>query len=300
MNKKLVAFSVVLLNMFNLVGCQLAKEDKLATDNENLSGVFVTYELEDAGESDEELLDENKKYYGIIDNTIDLQKHKFAELSGYTFLLNERGQGENRYKESLQDDIFQNVKLDVHVTSDDKNSEEVNSTENKISGTIYVTSKFKGIMKFNPIIQDNDKFYTVLQGNNLYIDGSNEGTTSTSASSDSTSTFGDKSSNEKFSYSINVESVDELEKIKIKEINKDDKVIRVKEIVHHKDEYIYKIDEKTDYIIVEEECLNKDNKEIKNRIIYDVGDIEQDDVNHLCNYSNKDGIVEPKILIIKK
>ncbi|MCC3870103.1 hypothetical protein [Terrisporobacter mayombei] len=174
------------------------------------------------------------------------------------------------------------------------------SEENKIEATIYVTSKFKGIIQFNPIIKEGKKYYTVRDGSSIHVDGEKEGISSTSASSNSTTNDNSKSKTEKFTYTVSVEPVDELKSIKIKEISSNDTVINTKDIVHKNNDYKFKIGKNTAYIIVEEICIDKNGKEITKRTIYDRYKINNEEINHLCNYANKNGIVIPKNLYIKK
>lgn len=314
-NKKILSLVLVIGSVINLSGRQLAKEDSQYKEEENLCGTFITYELD--GE-DSTFDDEDKKYYGTFGEKIfdkDIEKYKFGNLKGYALFLHKEGNGENKLKSAVSDNVFQNVHLSVNVNSDENNKEiltdedtssvpepdiNVISEENKIEATIYATSKFKGIIQFNPIIKEGKKYYTVRDGSSIHVDGENEGISSTSASSNSTTNDNSKSKTEKFTYTVNVEPVNELKSIKIKEISSNDTVINTKDIIHENNDYKFKIGKNTAYIIVEEICIDKSGKEITKRTIYDRHKINNEETNHLCNYANKDGIVIPKNLYIKK
>lgn len=314
-NKKILSLILVIGSAINLSACQLAKTDSKYVDGENLCGTFVTYYKDG---KDSTFDDEDKKYYGTFGEKIfdkDIQKYKFGNLKGYALFLHKEGEGENKLKSAVSDNVFQNVNLSVNVNSDENNKEilttqdissvpepDINATseENKIEATIYVTSKFKGTIQFNPIIKEGKKYYTVRDGSSIRVGGENEGTSSTSASSNSTTNDNSKSKTEKFTYTVSVEPVDELKSIKIKEISSNDTVINTKDIVHKNNDYKFKIGKNTAYIIVKEICIDKNGKEITKRTIYDRYKINNEEINHLCNYANKDGIVIPKNLYIKK
>ena len=314
-NKKILSLVLVIGSVINLSGCQLAKEDSQYKEVENLCGTFITYELDG---KEYNFDDEDKKYYGTFDEDIfdeGLDKYNFGDLNGYTILLHEKGEGKNKTKETVSDNVFQNIHFSLNVNTEENSKEiittedtetvpepdiNVTSEENKIEATIYVTSKFKGIIQLNPIIKEGKKYYTVRDGSSIHVDGENEGISSTSASSNSTTNDNSKSKTEKFTYTVSVEPVDELKSIKIKEISSNDTVINTKDIIHENNDYKFKIGKNTAYIIVEEICIDKNGKEITKRTIYDRYKINNEETNHLCNYANKDGIVIPKNLYIKK
>lgn len=319
-NKKILSLIIIISGAFSLSACQLAKEDSQYKEMENLRGAFITYKLDDKEDDSngEEYNydDENKKYYGTFDENIfkkDIRKYNFGDLEGYAIFLHEEGEGDDRVKGGACDSVFQNMNLALNInteesgkeiisTSEDTVSEpdmNVTSEESKISATIYVTSKFKGIISANPIIKEGKKYYTILDGNNIYADGENEGAYSVSASSDSKTANNSKSKSEKFTYTISIESVDEVKSIRIKEMSSNDTLINTKAIVHKDNDYKFKISKNTAYIIVEETCVDKAGKEIVKRRVYDRDKIDSD-TNHLCNYANEDGIVIPKNLYIKK
>ena len=299
-NKKILSLIIIISGAFSLSACQLAKEDSQYNEMENLRGAFITYKLDgkedDSNGEEYNYDDENKKYYGTFDENIfkkDIRKYNFGDLEGYAIFLHEEGEGDDRVKGGACDSVFQNMNLALNInteesgkeiisTSEDTVSEpdmNVTSEESKISATIYVTSKFKGIISANPIIKEGKKYYTILDGNNIYADGENEGAYSVSASSDSKTANNSKSKSE--------------------EMSSNDTLINTKAIVHKDNDYKFKISKNTAYIIVEETCVDKDGKEIVKRRVYDRDKIDSD-TNHLCNYANEDGIVIPKNLYIKK
>lgn len=165
------------------------------------------------------------------------------------------------------------------------------------------TGKFKGTIQFDSIIKDGDKYYITLDGQGIYLD--NLGSWSTSESAQYTEK--DSGGNEitkKFSYKISIEPVDELKNIKIKEMDKNDTVINTKQIIHTKDDYEFKIQKNTAYIIVEETCIDsKSKKETIKRTVYDrdeISDQKDETIDHPCNYAGEGGIVIPKDLYIVK
>lgn len=313
-NKKILSLALLITCSMNLSACQLAKTESEYKETENLCGTFITYYKE--GENSD-LDDENKKYYATFGEDVldkDIDKYNFGDLKGYALFLHTEGEGENKLNGVVGDNVFRNINLSVNVNTEDNSKEiittddteelpkpdtNVTSEENKISGTIYVTRKFKGIIQFNPIIKEGKKYYTI-RGNSVYVDGENAGVSSKSSISDSTTNYNSKTKIEKFSYTVSIEPVDELKSIKIKEISSNDTLIDTKEIIHKNDDYEFKISKNTAYIIVEENCVDKDGKEITKRTIYDRDKINNDETNHLCNYANEDGIVIPKNLYIKK
>lgn len=318
-NKKILSLILVIGSVLNLSGCQLAKEDSQYKETENLCGTFITYELDGKEYTFD---DENKKYYGTFDENIldeGLDKYNFGDLKGYAIFLHKKGEGENKTNVIAGDNIFRNTKFSLNVNTEENSKEiittedtetvpepdiNITSEENKIEATIYVTSKFKGIIQFNPIIKEGEKYYTVREGNSIHVDGKDECSSSISASSNDTNKIinnkGSNSKSEKFTYTVTVEPVDELKSIKIKEMNSSDKVIKTKGIVHKGNNYEFKMSKNTAYIIVEETCIDKNGKEITKRTIYDRDKINNDETNHLCNYANEDNIVIPKNLYIKK
>lgn len=316
-NKKVLSLILVISGAFSLSACQLAKDDSQYKEMENLRGTFITYELDGKEYSYD---DENKKYYGTFGENLfdkDMDKYNFGNLDGYAIFLNEEGEGENKLKGAMGDKVFQHMNFWVNINEENSGEEIITTTEgtvpepdsnstseDKISATIYVTNKFKGSILASPIFKEGKKYYTTLEGNSIYVEGGNEGTFAISQSSDSKITNNvnndSNSKSEKFTYTINVESVDELKSIRIKEMNSDDTLINTKEIVHKDDDYNFKMSKKTAYIIVEETCVDKIGKEIVKRTVYDKDKIGDEGENHLCNYANKDGIVIPKNLYIKK
>lgn len=311
-NKKILSLILVISAGLSLSACQLAKPETEYKEMENLCGAFITYQPDD-GDYDYEDMD--KKYYGKFDEKLfdkDIDRYNFDDLDGYALFLHEEGEGDNKVKGALSDKVFQKVDLSVNVNTEDNTKEiittadtlpepdmKVTSEENKISATMYVTSKFKGIVRANPIIKEGKKYYTKIEGNSMYVSGENLGPQSMSTSSDSKTTNESDTKSEKFTYTITVEAVDELKSIRIKEMSSNDSVINTKEIVHKYNDYKFKMNKNTAYIIVEETCVDKDGKEIVKRSVYDRDNIDSG-TNHLCYYANEEGIVIPKNLYIKK
>lgn len=314
-NKKILSLALLIILSMNLSACQLARSDSEYKETENLCGTFITYYKEGEGSTFD---DENKKYYATFGEELldkDIEKYKFEDLEGYALFLHTEGEGEDKVVGVVGDDVFGNINLSVNVNTEDNSKDvitvedtdelpepdvNVTSEENKISGTIYVTREFKGIIQFNPIIKEGKKYYTIRDGNSVYIDGENEGVSSKSSSSNSKTNVNSKTKIEKFSYTVSIEPVDELKNIKIKEMSSNDTLIDIKEIVHKNNDYKFKISKNTAYIIVEENCIDKNGKEIIKRTIYDRDKINNDETNHLCNYANDDGLVVPKNLYIEK
>lgn len=317
---KILNLGLILTASINLVGCQLAKSDSDYKEKENLCGTFVTYYPEYDSYDYE---DSDKKYYGNFDENLldkNMDKYNFGNLNGYSIFLHKEGEGEGTVNGVVCDKVFQQTHFNESFKSEEKedNHDTIITTENddvvdddyinitsekyEIKGTMYVTRKFKGIFQFNPIIKENKKYYTKLGGNQIHVDGRREeGSSSLSGESDiSTTNSNGKRISEKFTYTITVETVNELKSIKIKEMSNSDTVIKTKEIIHKSDEYQYKISKDTAYVIIEETCIDKNNKEITKRSIYDRDEINNDETYHLCNYANEDGIVIPKSLDIKK
>lgn len=315
---KILSLGLIITAGINLVGCQLAKSDSEYRGKENLCGTFVTY-YPDEDSYDYE--DPDKKYYGNFGENLfdeDIDKYDFGNLKGYSIFLHTEGEGDDKLNGIISDNIFGQFKISENIDSeandntiittenddivDDTDYMNITSEQNEISATMYVTSKFKGIFKFNPIIKEDKKYYTKLEGKSIYIDGiKKEGSTSLSEKSETTTKNSNgKSISEKFIYNITVEIVDELKNIRVKEMNDNDTVIKTKEIIHKNDEYEYKISKDTAYIIIEETCVDENNKEITKRSISDRNEIKNDETYHFCNYANEDGIVIPKLLYIKK
>ncbi|MCI6737337.1 MAG: hypothetical protein MR593_04360 [Intestinibacter sp.] len=303
--KKILYVILMIICSINLTGCQLAEEDTQPADK-NMCGVFVRF-FDDDGSDD---LDYDKKYYIDYDSTTG--KYSIDGLEGEAIFLYKNGDT----LETVSDDVFRNVKMDVLVNSKDDedfyktyqeeapNSElKVDSEEYQLEATIYYTGKFKGTIQFDSIIKDGDKYYITLDGQGIYLD--NLGSWSTSESAQYTEK--DSGGNEitkKFSYKISIEPVDELKSIKIKEMDKNDTVINTKQIIHTKDDYEFKIGKNTAYIIVEETCIDsKSKKETIKRTVYDrdeISDQKDETIDHPCNYAGEGGIVIPKDLYIVK
>ncbi|MGN1032231.1 MAG: hypothetical protein ACI4PU_02105 [Intestinibacter sp.] len=314
---KVLSLALVAVCSINLTGCQLAKDDSQNLQNENLCGVFVRYCPDDDYSAE---LDYDKKYYITYDNTT--KKYSVDGLEGYAIFLHKNGDT----LEIVNDDVFRNVKMNVHVNSqnDDKgiyttddgdfyktyeveapnDDPKIDSEEHQIEATMYLTKKIKGTIQFDPIIKDGDKYYIALGGQGIYLDGNNLTSCSTSESAQSTEK--DSNRNEitkKFSYKISIEPADELKSIKIKEMNKNDAVVNTKQIVHTKDDYEFKIGKNTAYVIVEETCVDDDKKETIKRTVYDreqISNKKDETIDHPCNYAREDGVVIPKDLYILK
>lgn len=303
--KKILYVILMIICSINLTGCQLAEEDTQPADK-NMCGVFVRF-FDDDGSDD---LDYDKKYYIDYDSTTG--KYSIDGLEGEAIFLYKNGDT----LETVSDDVFRNVKMDVLVNSKDDedfyktyqeeapNSElKVDSEEYQLEATIYYTGKFKGTIQFDSIIKDGDKYYITLDGQGIYLD--NLGSWSTSESAQYTEKdSGENEITKKFSYKISIEPVDELKSIKIKEMDKNDTVINTKQIIHTKDDYEFKIGKNTAYIIVEETCIDsKSKKETIKRTVYDrdeISDQKDETIDHPCNYAGEGGIVIPKDLYIVK
>ena len=296
-NRKILSLVLIIIGAVNLVGCQLAKEDSGYENTENLRGTFITYNLEG-----EDYIDyPDKKYYGNFDSNLlekHMDKYDFGGLDGYALFFHEEGEGEDKIGGAVADNIFGDMDVSININSDDGGS---TNEEKIINATIYVTSKFKGNVQFNPIIKEGQKYYTTLGGSSIHVDGKDGVGSSISESSHSTieNTMG-KSTSNKFSYTITVDVVDELKSIRLKEMS-DDTLINAKEIIHKDKDYEFKIGKETSYVIIEEICIDEAGNEITKRTIYDKDDIDSEEgINHICNYSDDDGIVIPKYLYINK
>lgn len=303
--KKILCLILMIICSINLTGCQLAKEDTQPVEK-NMCGVFVRF-CDDDGSDD---LDYDKKYY--IDYDDATGKYSTDGLEGEAIFLHKNGDT----LETVSDDVFRNVKMDVLVNSKDDedfyktyqeeapNSElKVDSEEYQLEATIYYTGKFKGTIQFDSIIKDGDKYYITLDGQGIYLDNLGSWSTSESAQYIEKDSGGNEIT-KKFSYKISIEPVDELKSIKIKEMDKNDTVINTKQIIHTKDDYEFKIGKNTAYIIVEETCIDsKSKKETIKRTVYDrdeISDQKDETIDHPCNYAGEGGIVIPKDLYIVK
>ncbi len=273
-NKKILSLILVISGTFGLSACQLAKEESKFDANENLRGAFITFKAD--GEEDT-YDDVDKKYYGTFGENLfdkDIKKYNFGDLDGYAIFLNEEGEGEDKIQGAACDSVFQNVNYALSVNSEENAKEIITTTEeslpepdvnitseeSKISATIYVTSKFNGIVTANPIIKEGNKYYTIREGNSFYVGNESPGAQSISASSDSKTTNDSRTKSEKFTYTISVEAVDELKSIRIKEMSSNDTLISTKDIVHKDDDYEFKMSKNAAYIIVEETCVDNKGK----------------------------------------
>lgn len=340
---KMLSLALVVICSINLTGCQLAKEDDQNLENENLCGVFVRYCPDESDEDYSADLDYDKKYYITYDDTTEKYSvdglkgyiiflHKNGDVLETVgddvfrdVKMNVHVNSQIDEKSDITDDkeiyttdeqsSYKTDQQNSHATENGNfyktyedeasiDDPKIDFEEHQIEATIYLTKKIKGTIQFDPIIKDGDKYYINLGGQGIYLDKTNLTSSSTSESAQSTEKDSDGNEiTKKFSYNISIEPADELKSIKIKEMDKNDTVINTKQIVHTKDDYEFKIGKNTAYVIVEETCVDEDNKEIIKRTVYDRDEIsnqKDETIAHPCNYSDGDGVVTPKDLYIVK
>lgn len=284
---------IVVVCMFCFRGFSLAKSGDVE-EKKQLCGVYISFA------SYKEKGEENEKIYAK--RTQDSEDgYTFSDLKGYSMFFTKEGEEEESVTSSNVDKAICNVALAVGVVDQDGTS----TQENKLSGTLYVTSRFCEIIRFYPVyVEGNGKYYTSLKSSisASKVDGKLSAELKFNTNEAFNTVSGSMNQSKKFECELTIKPVDELKNITVKEYNLKDEVIKEQKIIHTSDEYDMILQSSTAYVIVEETVINAEGKEEVKRTIYDWKDpvSEEDKLSHTCNYANEDGIIIPKQLYFTK
>ena len=308
--------SMILITMFmlliaiTLTGCQLAiPTNGTYNTTDQLCGVFVTIgynnlpRKEGAILKDAIKIDKNGEisfdesinpslYESRVEGKLDKEKNivVFEGLSGY-YMGNVRSKdakGE-AYNSLMCDPALTDVNYSVNVIDD--------SVENKGEATLYVSKQFREAFYLNPVYQTGDGSYYTILGNSTGLSFSGEVSSVFSQNIDSaiTTKQGDSSKTEKNNYKINIAVVETVAKILIKEMNQNDKLVKVTEYLPGSpDEFI--VNRETSYVIVEEALTgSRKDSNIKRSVYIPLSRTSTETSNqHRCSYPGENHVIAPK------
>lgn len=225
------------------------------------------------------------------------------------------------YSTQTSSDVYdEHVSLNSNATMDysetvSENEEpefEVNTTEQSVTvdGTIPVSSTKERIVKLISVHQrHNGEVYIDLPaGPSLHLDPSNDmaGLSRSEKYESSMKSMGllDQSAKESITFNIYFKTVDRLQSAKAIEMGQDNQVIRATEINFNARQLNLKLDQKTDYVIIEETFVDRAGNTYQKRTAYDCeqisGDERRNGNTHTFNKTMENGKVQLIILTLER
>lgn len=185
----------------------------------------------------------------------------------------------------------------------------------KIEGTIGISSTREAQIRVNSVYQRKDgSVYTILPGSAcLDIEADSAGGSISTDISESyqrniTGTgFSNESIKRSFAFKVTVEQFDFLKSANVRQMDKNNQLVKSTEVDLTKKEQELKLDKSTDYVIIDEHCIDITGKTYTQRTAYDcsrIGDIHENGhteyVSHTFYKTEKNGKIGLVILSFKR
>lgn len=277
-----------------LTGCRLAKTEEQNPGQESGSycGVFITY---GAPDTEDTIIEGTpiRSGSGLI------EEYEFEGLKGSCFfevLQFSDIPAEDGSRTAFHSDAVCDVKVNVNVGDEGR--------ETTLEGRIYLSGRFQQVVYCNPVYQREDGSIYTVPGSaaGIMVSGDSGGDYGYARDSSYTAKVNGKESVEKLSCKINFERVDRLKEVIVKEYDEQDYILNAASIRADLMESDIKLQNKTAYVIVEENYINSDGEEYKKRTAFDCDRVKwnKDAVvtEFLLRFENEEGIVIPSILRI--
>ena len=279
MNRKIAAVLAVLI-MVMLSGCQLAvAEDTIPGASKNaLCGVLVTLEPLDTGM--EETIEIPPGWNGNLDAIVfpeeriyatrtvsdDVVDYSFDGVDGYRlFAAIEQIEGMQPYWATYSDEEIQNRSTNIMSGVNEEMPEDTVA----LTGTILFDVHEPCRVYANPVYQTPKGEIYVVQGQGLWMDElQTEGSCgSMELSATTTETVGDSTSSRTLDVEINVEGVNPNERIVLRQMDAQDKVLERTEITKGSIPESIRLLAETAYMMLEEHGVDFEGKAFVKRTV---------------------------------
>ncbi len=291
---------VLILSTCLLSGCQLARDTaSIKQATESLCGVFVTinddmnyslsnHEIKVNSKGELEFIDLSSSQ--TIEGVMEDGHVTFGDTPGYYMGLVEIDLNNSMNNCSGTDIGFRDTKYFVNSTD--------GMEEHSHEATITISRKTDKIIKMNPVyVRSDGSIYTILEQNGGYVyTGSSGAQMYTQTLSDEKSTTqGSMVKKEKKAFIIHVAMVDEAKHVLIKEMNREDSLIKTT-IFTQTDAEDFIVDSNTSYVIVEELMTDNNDKDYIARSVYSLEDkdLTEEYISHTCSFPVENGIIGVK------
>ena len=294
MRKLILAALAALMILTLLGGCRLAvDDDEMNPGTDRLCGVFVTLDYLDISFEDQELeippnwngdpssivFPEARIYATRTEEEDGSVDYTFDGIDGFRLfsVKIDSPDGLGSYSSSFGDDALQ----DGHFSLSD---EEIN-----LSGTIYFDGHYPCHIYTNPVYQTPDGAVYMMQGQGLFFDESQtEGSVgSTSLSATTTENNNGEETSYTIKVEIKVEAVNTNKKVLLKQLDSSDQIIMQTEITQDDIPESIKIEKNTAYMIMEEHCIDHENKASVKRTL-----LKPDEEFLDARFTGDNGIIE--------
>lgn len=273
---------------------------------ENIEGYYMGYTEEMVNEDGETYPCTSSHYSdGVYDINVGISSHSIEDSSSAKGLFG-KGlfglDGVNEIDDIDVEDLKEIENLDESDDNKIKNfddNEEVDNTDEEneqeyifeptfienaitIEGTIGVSSDKKSELRLNKVYQrDDGSVYAIIPSSAcIMIDtdyGGNQGLSiSESYQSNIKGTGISKQSPKKTStFKVNVEQIDFLESALVRQMDKNHKPVKLTEVDLTNNEQEFKLNQNTDYVIIEEHLIDRKGRPYNKRTAYDCMQIGQ-------------------------
>nr|WP_315025016.1 hypothetical protein [uncultured Aminipila sp.] len=299
-------------------------------NGDQLIGVFVTFEedLKDyimqdgdtlyyeekklvrADGSVKKLTDEEIKRFDK-GSTIEGIKQKdgiynFQKIKGYCVLYTRRTVEENGKTDSYMEthcsqDVY-DVKISTAVNEFSENNKSRSEINNEVEATIGVNAKANTRVRLNKIYQRNDgSVYTNIPSSDILCINSvsdpssglgNSGISISEGYEDYLTGTGISAQSKKQTktFKINIEQMDFLQSAEVRQMDKNHQLIKVSDINFSQKNQSLKLEENTDYVIIEEQFKDVKENTYSKRTVYDctrIGETDDDGYEYSQSHTFK-------------
>ena len=294
MRKLILAALAALMILTMLGGCQLAvDDDDMNPGADRLCGVFVTLDHLDLSLEDQEIdipsnwngnpssivFPETRIYATRTEEENGSVDYTFDGIEGFRLfsVKTDSPDGLGSYSSSFGDDALQ----DGHISVSDEDV--------SLSGTIYFDVHYSCVIYTNPVYQTPDGQVYMTSGTGISFGG--EGMEGISGSTSLSATTTENNNGEETSHTtkveIKVEAVNTNKKVLLKQLDSSDQIIMQTEITQDDIPESIKIEKNTAYMIMEEHCIDHENKASVKRTL-----LKPDEEFLDAHFTGDNGIIE--------
>lgn len=232
--------------------------------------------------------------------------YNFENIKGYCVLYTKRIAEENGKTESYMEthcseDVY-DVKISTAANEFSENKKSRSEVNNAVEATIGVNSKANTRVRVNKIYQRNDgSVYTNIPSSDILcispVSDPNSGVGNSGISiSESYEDYltgtgiSAQSKKETKTFKISIEQMDFLQSAEVRQMDKNHQLIKVLGIHFSQKDQTLKLEENTDYIIIEEHFTNAKGNEYSKRTAYDcaqIGETGDDGYEHFQSHTFK-------------
>lgn len=274
---------IALSSCILLGGCRLAKEEESAFGGDQLIGMLVTTQ----GPSEENVLQksgEQEKLEGVENEQ---GWYEFPQVVGAA-ITREYDEENDAVGVQGPEGWFSDIHLNVNVSGEGECHE--------YSGVLYISSEFNETLYFCPVYEREDgSVYAAMTGDRYYFLKKYFGigeTISKSVKEQLAVTKDGKKETESVSFTVHVKREAPLEEMVLLEMNRDHEVIGETAVEEEQD--ALKLQPETSYVIAEMTCRNMEGGTDVHRVVYDVGEEENEGI--LRPYEDENHLIYWKML----